>query len=458
MPSPYIVCSSPRAGTNYLKHLITSQGMGFPSEIDLTRRPIETLEELDLHTLRGNVDATVWSRTLWYYLKNDFIDICKKLKTLPEGITTDKEILDASFPGLKYIYLCRKDRLAQGLSMARAQLTDAWIIPSDFHDKSIHDKLLAQHRNVVYDRDRIIAALAELDGYYYHWKKWFKDEEIEHLKIYYEDALENPADTIKSIAEFLEFDIEFSQEKLDAWSNRFPVRQSDEITQEWRKLYERGDTEPKRTAIPVITSKAQSTMNVSFIVPESWMNLDELNEKPQIGQGGGGVKNKFLNVRKALEDAHFTNTFDDPEMRLVIIVEPMVFHKNNGTSIEESLTKLKEKPGVKLLWCEEQAVFRWNGTLREQVFDVFDAILASNLYQAQLISVIAPNKPILVLYTPIDEKVYYPGEKQKQVIYAGKLGLQKNTETLIELYKALSEKGIHTICIGNAALWGTICI
>ena len=422
--------------------------MGFPSEIDLLRTPINTLDELMLPTLRGNVETPVWSRTLWYYLKTDFINLCRKYKKIPDT-TGDKEALEITFPGLKYIYLQRRDTLAQGISMARAQQSGAWVIPSAFHSQEQHDTLMKKHKNVSYSRNKVIGALAELDGYKHKWVEWFSEQAITPLEIYYEDAMKNPKETVEKIAEHLGFEIEFSQEKLDAWANRFPVQQSDAISIDWRKRYEQGDVIQK----PMLSKpKIDSVSNISFIVDSDWTDAETLNQRPQLGSGGGGVRSKFMNVAKCLPNAHFSENFED-DMQFIIIVEPMVFHHGDMPT-EQKLEFLKEKPGIKMLWCEEQAVFRWKGELRKKVFDVFDVLLACNQYQAQLLKVIAPDMPILVLYTPIDSDVFYPENKRRQIVYTGKLGLQKNTDTLIELYQRLSDIDVRTVCIGNAALWG----
>lgn len=197
-------------------------------------------------------------------------------------------------------------------------------------------------------------------------------------------------------------------------------------------------------------------MLVSCITRKAWSNLKTLEIKPTVGQGGGGVVTKYLNLRKCCPDMHFTNDFADPDMRPVMLVEPLCFHKNDRDvkeSVNSKIEKLRKHKAIKLLWCEEQAVFRWKGYRQKEIFSLFDGLLACNLYQYQLLKAIAPDKPIYTLYTPIDGKLYAPKKKKKQVIVAGKVGLQKNIDAILQLFQELP-KDIHTLYIGNAGMWG----
>lgn len=198
-------------------------------------------------------------------------------------------------------------------------------------------------------------------------------------------------------------------------------------------------------------------MLVSCITRKAWSDLKTLEIKPTVGQGGGGVVTKYLNLRKCCPDMHFTNDFADPDMQHVIIVEPLCFFKNDSEVKEDWSSKLQNlrshNKSVKLLWCEEQAVFRWKAKYRKEIFSAFDGLLACNAYQHQLLKVIAPTQPIYTLYTPIDSQLYTPIEKKKQIIVASKVGLQKNIDAILRVFEALRDE-VHTLFIGNAGMWG----
>ena len=453
MLKPYIVFSNPRAGTNLFKHLMLSHDLGFPSEISPKLYPIATVEDLDLTSTRDNYTAPVWSRTLWYYLLKDFIKTCKTLKNIPDH-TPDKTALRSAFPELKFIYLYRKDTLRQSVSMAKAQQTDVWLIPQERGEE-----LTEKSAKTTYNKAQIDAALAEIQGYEKNWEAWFEKEGIQPLRVTYEQCVANPKHVIGQVAKLINADIEFSEDLLEAVKQRksYPVKQADATTNEWVKRYKSPVSKPKVKPKRSLATSSSSLMRVSVLTQEKWTDTDAIHHEPQIGQGGGGMLTKYINVKKCLANAHFTNDFADADMQPVILVEPMLFHsKESPLSIEDKITALKAHEGVKLLWCEEQCVFRWKGELREKIFQAFDAILACNKYQAQLLKVIVPSEiPIRTLYTPIDSDLFTPTVKKRQIVHAGKIGLQKNTDTLIALYEKLKEKDIRTVYIGNGALWGS---
>ena len=197
-------------------------------------------------------------------------------------------------------------------------------------------------------------------------------------------------------------------------------------------------------------------MHVSCITRQQWSNLETLNEQPQISKGGGGIVTKYLNLVKCCPQMHFTNQFDDVDLNFIVLVEPLCFYGNDpgGTeSMESKIEKLATHKGIKLLWCEEQEPFRWSDAAQRNILGLFDGLVACNAYQRQLLKMLPFKNPIYTLYTPIDSDVYQPEEKKKQVIVAGKVGLQKNTEAIIRLFEQLPND-VHKVYIGNAGLWG----
>lgn len=206
-------------------------------------------------------------------------------------------------------------------------------------------------------------------------------------------------------------------------------------------------------------------MQVGFVTRREWFDLKGLELRPgenkndsQEGfqlRAGGGMMSKYLNVRKACPEAHFTDTYDVPG--LVMIVEPLTFFGDFRRSVplEERLDALSKHNGLKFLWAEEQTIFRWPRQATEKILSEFDAVLACNLYQQQLIQGVYPDKTVKVLYTPIDQTLYQSRPKKRQVVAVGKIGLQKNTEAVIHLFEQLPTD-VHKIYIGNSGLWGKV--
>lgn len=213
-------------------------------------------------------------------------------------------------------------------------------------------------------------------------------------------------------------------------------------------------------------------MRINFVTRSEWFDMSRLHLRPRAndlvmeeGEGlatvvgnhaGGGMQSKYLNVAKACPDAHFVgdfNSFTEP----IAIFEPLLFWGNDFKGqpeyFNEKRDALEAYQGLKLLWAEEQTIFRWFGYERGQILEQMHGILVCNEYQEQLVRAIAGDLPVLKLYTPIDENLYRPRPKKPQVVAIGKVGLQKNVDTLIEFFKLLGDD-VHKIYIGNAGMWG----
>jgi len=190
-------------------------------------------------------------------------------------------------------------------------------------------------------------------------------------------------------------------------------------------------------------------MNVSVLTFKAWCDVQKINLRPAPNENRGGIVTKYLYVQKCFPDLHMTDDCNDPNLNAFLLIEPMFIEKE----WREKLEMLKKHQGVKLLWAEEQTVIRWDPERRTQIFAAMDGLVACNLYQKQLIEVIAGKLPVYVLRSPIPELVPPQQKRDKRVIVVSKLGLQKNAEAIIEVFKYLPAH-IEKVFIGNAGLWG----
>ena len=230
--SPYIVCSTPRSGTNFLKHILMSHGLGFPSEHSPKVHPIETERDIYVTTYHS-YETQVWSRTLFYTHLRELIDTYRELKGLPKDIR-DIDVVTETHPGIKFIYLYRRNTLRQSISYVKAKKSGVWELRGNAEPPNFE--------NYVYDRAEIDEMIKTLNRENKGWCKWFKDNEIELLGLMYEECVRFPLNTLKRCVDFLEVDVAISQERLDIamQSPLFPKKQSDETTCMWLKKYSEG--------------------------------------------------------------------------------------------------------------------------------------------------------------------------------------------------------------------------
>ena len=133
------------------------------------------------------------------------------------------EIVSGLFPGAKYVYLTRKDRRAQAISLYRARATNEWWriegVPNPF----------ARGPEPVFDPPSILEAEKYIEDENAAWECFFRAEGIEPLRIEYESVDHNLRKNVAHILCFLGEDPEQAQ------AVRFPrfVRQRDAITDQW---------------------------------------------------------------------------------------------------------------------------------------------------------------------------------------------------------------------------------
>ena len=194
----------------------------------------------------------------------------------------------------------------------------------------------------------------------------------------------------------------------------------------------------------------ENPINVSVLTFKDWFDSDRIYTRPKEGKHGGGIVTKYLYVKTCLPDLHVTDDCSDPNLKQMLLIEPIFIERDYS----EKLEALRKHRGIKLLWAEEQAVFRWDPEQRKRIFDAVDGLVACNLYQKQLLQVIAGELPIYVLRSPIPEITEVSDHREKRVIAVSKIGLQKNTDAILKVFESLPE-GIEKVFLGNAGLWGS---
>ena len=216
----YIICSFYRSGTNFLKSLMRGVPCGLPNEHlrhlfkatgDNAINDIETLYDKGL---KGGV----WGG-MFYWL--NYTPAMKKLKEI-SGFgedTDDFEVLNNIFPGVKFIYLYRLNKVKQAISFIKHQQCKD---PSGYK----------------YDASRIKTVISEIVKADAHWMIFFQKYNIVPHFLTYESLCKNKVKAISNILDFLE--IQFvSDISLEDHINNIRVtdRQYDAINEEWYQRF-----------------------------------------------------------------------------------------------------------------------------------------------------------------------------------------------------------------------------
>jgi len=201
--SPYLICSVQRSGSWLLCHALQDTGvLGVPAEYfhrgdeEFWRgRWGATTEEAFLQALRDQpVSANgVWgSKMMWNY----FADALTRLRAWPHlGLASDAadpDVLAAAFPGVRYVWLRRDDKLRQAISLWRAGATGQYALtdgqqpaPPPFDQAAI---------------SRLVQWVEEGEA---GWRRWFAAHSIAPLEIVYEDMTRRLTTVVRDISAFL---------------------------------------------------------------------------------------------------------------------------------------------------------------------------------------------------------------------------------------------------------------
>ena len=220
----YFLCSIPRSGTNFLATLISStELLGNPFEYFTKKHNQYVSEKLNV------TDQTKLLEKMYRHLST------------PNGVFGSKlfyhqfawhpEVLDTNImlSGFKFIYLERRDRIAQAISWTIADQTRSFT--SQQEDK----------KEPVYNYYKIKSFMHTIAKEYSSWEMYFSLHNIKPLRIYYEDIIENPAQTINEIANYLGVELDPSKEVTSVLKKQRNSLNSDWYERFKKEYIERGD-------------------------------------------------------------------------------------------------------------------------------------------------------------------------------------------------------------------------
>jgi trehalose 2-sulfotransferase len=121
-----------------------------------------------------------------------------------------------------FIYINRRDKLAQAISMAKAMQTNAWISFDQVTGK-----------NTRYDPDFIEQCKNEIEQQRLNWWRWFEANGVTPFVVTYEDMVSDKDAVVRSVVELLEVQNDIA-EKIDLPDVE---KQGDEINAEWASRF-----------------------------------------------------------------------------------------------------------------------------------------------------------------------------------------------------------------------------
>jgi LPS sulfotransferase NodH len=226
----YLVCATPRSGTNLLCGLLRRTGVaGWPEEyfeygLEFCRvrrwgasGPVEYVHGAIREGTGAN--GVFGAKVHWLHLPN----LLAKLEAVQgRWDVEDRVLLEGTFPGLRFVWLRREDVVAQAVSFAKAMQTDQWTVLDTRRPGRVPRFDFAQiHRFV-----------GEIEAQNAAWRRWFRTNGITPFAVRYEDLVADMEAVTRSVLGFLGV----------ALPDDTPIkpqheRQADTVNAEWAARY-----------------------------------------------------------------------------------------------------------------------------------------------------------------------------------------------------------------------------
>ena len=207
----YIICGTPRTGSTLLCDLLTStKRTGAPHSFYRRQNIAEWAEEWDLPdrgTMSGlDFDVAYLNAAIaagkgatdifgLRLMRENLDELSTILDRIFPGLLSDKARFEKAFGRVLYIHLSRENKLAQAVSLIKAEQTGLWHIAPD----GTEIERVAPPQEPRYDFERIQHELAKLEAYDAAWNTWFAEQGIMPLLIGYERLSSDPAATLMAI-------------------------------------------------------------------------------------------------------------------------------------------------------------------------------------------------------------------------------------------------------------------
>ena len=235
----YVICTNPRSGSELLCTGLASTSVAgnprewfnpFEEQLYRARSRVENGTDLSfdaylrLARLESMTSNGVSGIKLLYA---QFRMLARRVEP-PVGGFRDMSLMSAMFPGATYIWLRRKDKVRQAISLHLASQTNEW-----YSAVGSTGNELRGGGDVEFDERAIAFFESRMRQYDRGWQSFFDRNHIDPLVIEYETFVSSYADTIRKVIEWLGV--------RDSGAVAIPPavlrRQSDARTEEWVTRY-----------------------------------------------------------------------------------------------------------------------------------------------------------------------------------------------------------------------------
>lgn len=217
----YVIASSFRSGSTLLCVRLWETGvLGAPWEyLNFHNEMPLMMSRLQPRSPEDYIEKLLACRTS----SNGVFGVKAHFHDFSAGIERYQGLLDRLSP-ITYIYIDRRDKLAQAVSMAKAHQTDAWT--SLAAPKSCAPR---------YCKHEIARCFAEANRQTQDWRRWFRDRGIKPMPVDFEDLVADPGRIVREIVTALGV----QNDTPDTVFVPKIQKQGDDMNEDWIERYRR---------------------------------------------------------------------------------------------------------------------------------------------------------------------------------------------------------------------------
>ncbi len=235
-PLSLFICTSPRSGSYYFSDLLTRKGLPFGDE---WFTPFQQGSKMEQYGLGKEASCSDYLQALSTRERRDGIFVIKVMypnfREMMERLAGDYSnirenellgIISEIFPNPKFIFLRRRDPVAQAVSHLIAKQTGIWVKPKHQQQES--------HSQPVYSYTGIATTIKRRQQNEALWQQFFNQNHIVPLEVAYEDLQNDQQRVLEEVFEWLSIPLLWTEEPSK--TERFSVM-STSVNAVWKKRY-----------------------------------------------------------------------------------------------------------------------------------------------------------------------------------------------------------------------------
>lgn len=140
----------------------------------------------------GSGDTPIFGmRLMW----DSVSDLSNRLISFYPSLPSAVDRLSAAFGAPLYFHLSREDKVAQAVSLHRAEQSGLWHVFADGTER----ERLKPGQPPVYDAQQLSMLVAMLEEHDAAWSSWFAEQQLEPVRIKYEDLSTEPQAALTAV-------------------------------------------------------------------------------------------------------------------------------------------------------------------------------------------------------------------------------------------------------------------